>query len=298
MKTTITGGLGFVGSHVVAARLAQGDEVTTVDLKAALGQDAQHVEGDLRDPGVVAQSIPEGTEAIVHLAARTSVLGSIKDPQGTFEHNVLATHLILERARAIGVKHVVMASTNAVTGNVGTQVISEILPTRPLTPYGATKAAGEALLSSHASSYGFSGVALRFTNIYGTGMGEKDSVIPRLMRAALDGGSISVYGDGQQVRDYVYVTDVAEAINLALGLENSDVFTIGSGSSVSVLDLHAAVVAASGIDIPLEHVAAQAGEMPAVIVNIAKAQGIGFTPQFDLLAGLSETWSDFLAARG
>lgn len=298
MRTTVTGGLGFVGRHVTRARLAFGDEVTTVDLRSGSEEGAAHVEGDLRDPGVVERSVPEGTEAIVHLAAKTSVLGSIQDPLATFEHNVLATHHLLERAREVGVRHFVLASTNAVTGDVGTAVISEALPTRPLTPYGATKAAGEALLSSHASCFGMSGVSLRFTNIYGTGMGEKDSVIPRLMRAALDGGSISVYGDGKQVRDYVYVTDVAAAVDLALSLETNDVFTIGYGESLSVLDLHAAVCEVSGVAIPLEHVEAKAGEMPAVIVSTAKAKAAGFNPRYDLRSGLTETWADFLTSRG
>src|SRR4029077_17033458 len=126
------------------------------------------------------------------LAAITSVLRSVNDPDGIFRTNVLGTQRILERCREIGTKRLVFASSNAVVGDVGMATISERSQLRPLTPYGATKAAAEMLLWSYSASYGLQTAALRYTNVYGVGMQAKDSVIARLMRAALGGPAVPI----------------------------------------------------------------------------------------------------------
>jgi len=224
------------------------------------------------------------------------VLDSVNDPDGTFRTNVVGTHHLLERARTAGTPSFVLASTNAVVGDVGRNVIDENSPIHPLTPYGATKAAGEMLLSAYSASYGLKTVALRFTNVYGRGMQLKDSVIARMMRAALAGGGIQIYGDGEQVRDYVYVTDVTAAIELAIGLARSETLTIGAAESVSMNDLHRIACEVTGVDIGKEHVAAKAGEMPAVIVDNRRALSRGWRPEHDIRAGIMATWEDFKAA--
>src|SRR5262249_18262529 len=139
--------------------------------------------GDLRDPGVRDSAVTPGLTGIVHLGAVTSVLGSLADPALVYEANVAATPGLLGLARGRGVPRFLMASTNAVTGDVGTSTIHEELPTRPLTPYGATKAAAEMLLSGYAGGYGMGTCAVRLTNVYGPGMAAKDSFVPRIMRA-------------------------------------------------------------------------------------------------------------------
>ena len=187
------------------------------------------MKGDLRDPDVVARAVRPELDAVVHLAALPSVLQSVQKPHETFLTNVAATELLLEACRVEGVGRFVFASTNAVVGNVGEQTIDERIALWPLTPYGATKAACEMLLAAYSASYGLMTVALRFTNIYGAGMQTKDSVIARLMRAASSGGGIQIYGDGEQVRDYLYVTDAARAIELGLALPKSDTVTVGGG---------------------------------------------------------------------
>ncbi|MDQ3887033.1 MAG: SDR family oxidoreductase, partial [Actinomycetota bacterium] len=213
-RVVVTGGSGFVGRAVVAAFLARGQQVTVVDRHEH--PDAPTELGELTDPEVRDAALDGGDVAgVVHLAAITSVLRSVDNPTETFRTNVEVTQALLEGCRIRGIDRLLMASTNAVVGDVGHARIDESFPLRPLTPYGATKAACEMLLSGYAGSYGMAACALRFTNIYGPGMGHKDSFVPRLMRAALAGRGVQVYGDGQQRRDLVHVDDVAAAVTRA-----------------------------------------------------------------------------------
>lgn len=297
MRVLVTGGAGFIGRQVVASLVDRGDDVTVVDLKERTHEKVRHVQGDLRDSAVTADALREGTDAVVHLAALTRVLDSMNDPDGVFRTNVLATHYLLERCRELGVPSFVFASTNAVVGDVGREVITEATPLHPLTPYGATKAAAEMLMSAYSTSFGLKAVALRFTNVYGRGMQAKDSVIARMMRAALAGTGISIYGDGTQVRDYVYVSEVVSAIQLAIELDQSELFVVGSARSLSVLELHRIVCDATGVEIPAEHVPANRGEMPAVIVDNSYAKSLGWRPEHDIVSGVDATWKDFLASR-
>jgi UDP-glucose 4-epimerase len=294
VRVLVTGGSGFVGRHVVSRLLARGDEVRVVDLVQTPDAGVECLVGDLRDRTVVEASA-KGVDAIVHLAALTSVLESVKNPHGVYETNVKATEYLLEAARTNGIGHFVFASTNAVVGDVGRTSINEQSPLRPLTPYGATKAAAEMLMSAYSSSYGVKSVALRFTNIYGAGMQVKDSVIARLMRAAMTNGGIEIYGDGEQLRDYLYVTDAAASIELGLSLDESDVITIGAATSISMNALLEFARQATGKDIGATHTPARPGEMPAVVVDTSHAFELGFRPEFDALRGLQATWADFLA---
>jgi UDP-glucose 4-epimerase len=295
LRVLVTGGAGFIGRQTVRRLVERGDEITVIDLKPAADEGVRHVQGDIRSPDDVARALSQGTDAVIHLAALTRVLDSMNDPDGTFRTNVYGTHLLLERARVASAGCFVLASTNAVVGDVGTTVINEKVAVHPLTPYGATKAAGEMLMSAYSASYGLKTTVLRFTNVYGKGMQQKDSVIPRLMRAALSGGGIQVYGDGEQVRDYVYISDVVQSIELAMALPRSDLLTIGSGMSVSMNELHRIACEVTGIEIGKQHVPAKPGEMPAVIVDNSHATGLGWRPQHDIRSGLAETWHDFEA---
>ncbi len=297
MRVLVTGGSGFIGRNLVRQLTEAGHEVTVADLVPFPGS-APCVTGDLRQPEVVERAVTADLDGVVHLAALTSVLKSVSEPDSVYRTNVAATELLLERCRELGVNRFVLASTNAVAGDVGRTPIDESTPLHPLTPYGATKAAGEMLLSAYAASYGFAAVSLRFTNVYGVGMQAKDSIIARMMRAALGGGTISIYGDGTQVRDYLYVTDATAALARALEQPAGEliVLTIGAGYSLSVIELFDRVCAVTGRPIAKEHVAPKPGEMPAVIVRIDKSQELGFAPRYDLDAGLRATWEDFLAS--
>ncbi|MEY7971586.1 NAD-dependent epimerase/dehydratase family protein [Saccharomonospora xinjiangensis] len=293
----VTGGCGFIGRAVVAAFRRRGARVTIVDREPVPPHDegVVAVQGDLADPQVRERAIVPGTDGIVHLAAVTSVLRSKEMPAKTYAENVAITHELLELARMHGVRRFVLASTNAVVGDVGTRTITEDMPLQPLTPYGATKAACEMLLSGYAGTYGMTTCALRFTNVYGPGMSHKDSFVPRLMRAALSDGGVKVYGDGSQRRDLVFLDDVVRGIELAWDSGHVGRAIVGAGRSVSVLELIETVREVTGCPIPVEHVPAPGGEMPAVVVDVSRsAETIGYRPTFSLRDGLAATWQYFL----
>jgi UDP-glucose 4-epimerase len=291
----VTGGTGFIGRRLVRALLETGAEVTVADMHESPEAGVASVVGDLRDPSAAARAVPPGTDLIVHLAGVTSVLRSVSDPAGTYEANVHATANLLELARTRSVGAFLFASTNAVVGDVGRAVITEQTPARPLTPYGATKAAGEMLLSSYTAAYGIRGAALRFSNVYGPAMEKKDSFIPRLMRAASSGGGVQVYGDGTQVRDLVHVDDVVAGTLLAWRSEATGPLILGTGESVSVNDIILAARDVTGAALPAENVPAKPDEMPAVILDISAAKALGYKPVFDLKSGLSTVWPEFAA---
>lgn len=292
-QVLVTGGVGFIGRRVVRALLEAGHKVTVVDRHPCSDERVRSVVGDLCDPATIGQALGHGTDVVIHLAAVTSVLRSMEDPVGTYRLNVDATFNLLEHCRQRGVQTFLLASTNAVTGDVGATTITERNPLRPLTPYGATKAAGEMLMSSFVGSYGLTGAALRFSNVYGPGMEAKDSFIPRLMRAARHGKGVQIYGDGTQLRDLVHVDDVVAGIFTAWHSGHKGPLILGSGESVTVNDILEAARAVTGAEIPAERIPAKPGEMPAVIVDISAAKALGYQPRYDLKAGIATVWPEF-----
>ena len=295
-QVLVTGGSGFIGRRLVRALLDTGADVTVADKRAFPDDAVRSVVGDLCDPSVVASAVRPGTEVIIHLAAITRVLLSLEDPAGTHALNVTATADLLEQARLKEVGSFVLASTNAVTGDVGRATINEQIALRPLTPYGATKAAGEMLLGSYAACYGMTGCALRFSNVYGPGMAEKDSFVPRLMRAARDGQGVQVFGDGTQVRDLVHVDDIVAGIFTALRSGFTGPLILGAGESVTVNEIVDAARSVTGREIPVENIPAKPGEMPAVIIDISAAKALGYSPAHDLKSGLATVWPEFSEA--
>ena len=292
-RVLVTGGAGFIGRRVVRALLAEGHEVTVADLRAFPDPEVRSVVGDLCDPDGPARAVRPGTDAIIHLAAFTYVVASVADPVSTYRLNTDATARLLEVAREHEVGTFLFASTNAVTGNVGGATITEQTVLRPLTPYGATKAAAEMLLSSYANCYGMACASLRFSNVYGPGMTEKDSFVPRLMRAARDGEGVQVRGDGSMIRDLVHVDDAVQGVMAAWAAGYTGPLILGAGRSVTVNEMVTTARRVTGAPIPVEHVPVGNGEMPAVVVDISAARAIGYRPVIDLETGMATVWLDF-----
>ncbi len=297
-RVLVTGGSGFIGRHVVAGLSADGARVRVVDLQPHPDPAVDVVIGDIADRAVLERAFHGGFDAIVHLAAVTSVLRSLEHPDLTFHTNVAGTHAVLEAGRAAGVTALAFASTNAVTGPMDAPKISESATLKPLTPYGSTKAAGEMLMSAYTASYGLRCACIRLTNVYGPGMQAKDSIIARLMRAIRLDQTFEIYGDGNQVRDYVHVYDVVGAMRLGLLEERwAGSTVIGSGTSLSVHEVIDAVRGVSGAELPVRFGEPRPGEMRAVIVDPSKAHAAGWQPRFASLAdGLVGVWDEWSRA--
>jgi UDP-glucose 4-epimerase len=293
-RILVTGGSGFIGRHVVSDLRRVGAVVRVVDLQSHPDPDVEIVIGDIAEREVLDAALEGGFNGVVHLAAVTSVLRSMEHPELTFRTNVAATAGLLEAARAAGAGSLVFTSTNAVTGPMDAPAISESATLRPLTPYGATKAAGEMLMSAYTASYGLRCAALRLTNVYGPGMQAKDSIVARLMRAIRLEQTFEIYGDGHQVRDYVHAADVTAAVHLGLSDASwSGPTVIGSGRSLSVLEVIDAVRRVTGAEIDVRHGPPRAGEMPAVIVDPSRALSAGWSPRFSFEEGLGGVWEEW-----
>jgi UDP-glucose 4-epimerase len=293
-RVLVTGGSGFIGRHVVSELAGAGARIRVVDVRPHPDPAVEIVIGDIADPEVLQRAFAGGFDSVVHLAAVTSVLRSLEHPELTFRTNVAGTAALLEAARAAGARSLAFSSTNAVTGPMDAPAISEAATLRPLTPYGSTKAAAEMLMSAYTASYDLRCTALRLTNVYGPGMQAKDSIVARLMRAIRLGGTFEIYGDGHQVRDYVHVSDVIDAIGVALVDERwSGPVVIGAGRSLSVLEVIDAVRDVTGAEISVRHGPPKPGEMPAVIVDNSRARAAGWAPRFTFEQGLVGVWDEW-----
>ncbi|MDA8103336.1 MAG: NAD-dependent epimerase/dehydratase family protein [Nitrospiraceae bacterium] len=292
----VTGASGFIGSKIAARAVSTGYRVVNLDKRPSSNPDLDTRACDISDADKLAEVFPAEAVAVVHMAARTSVLESKTDPQGVFDTNMVGTQNLLELSRRYGVRSFVLASTNAVVGETKDPYITEASALAPLTPYGATKAAGEMLLSAYAGSYGIACASIRLTNVYGTGMQQKDSIVPRMMRALLGGKPLEIYGDGLQWRDFVYAADVVDAFFIALDQGLVGPLVVGAGQSFSVRDVVSAAERAIGREVPVVWGPARSGEMRGVRVDITRARAMGFEPRVGLVEGLGRVWDDFSRA--
>jgi UDP-glucose 4-epimerase len=296
-RILVTGGSGFIGRHVVAALVRAGASVRVIDLEPHPDPAVEVVRGDIADEAALERAFEKGIDSVVHLAAVTSVLRSLEYPELTYRTNVAGSAALLEASRNAGVKALAFASTNAVTGPMRAPAIVETATLEPLTPYGATKAAAEMLMSAYTASYDVRCTCLRLTNVYGPGMQAKDSIVARLMRAIRLGTTFEIYGDGRQVRDYVHAADVVEAVQLALTDERwKGPMVIGTGTSLSVLEVIEHVRRVTGAELSVRHGPAKPGEMPAVIVDPARARASGWSPRYAFAEGLEGVWQEWSQA--
>ena len=297
MRALVTGGAGFIGSHVVEALIARGDEVHVVDdlstgkrTNVAAGAEL-HVR-DVREPlddlaGLVRP------DTIVHLAAQADVRVSIAEPARDAAINVVGTVNVLEAARSAGAR-IVFASTGGAIYGECSRPAREDDPREPLSPYGTAKLAGEEYLASYSRLYGATHVALRFGNVYGPRQdphGEA-GVVAIFLGRLRDGEQCRIFGDGTQTRDYVYVGDVVRAVTAAIEGNAGGVFNVGTGTETSVLELYEACRLVAGSVAAPVHEQARPGELARSVLDPALAErALGFRASTPVADGLSTTWS-------
>ena len=298
MRVLVTGGAGFIGSHVVDRLVAAGHTVSVVD-DLSTGR-AENVnpratlhQCDIRKPElprVVAETRPD---AVVHLAAQAAVPRSVEDPMFDASVNVLGTINLLDACRHAGTRRVVYVSTGgAAYGDTDVLPTPEEHPTRATSPYGVSKVAAERYLECFAGLTSMTELTLRLANVYGPRQrpdGEA-GVVAIFARRLLTGQRCTIYGDGEQTRDYVYVADVAEAAELALGSSARGVVNISTGRETSVNALHRQVAAAVGVNGTPEYAAARPGEVRrSVLANARAGALLGWQPRSPLERGIGAT---------
>lgn len=313
-RILITGGAGFIGSNVADVFVAAGHRVTVLDnlssgKRTQVPAAAEFVEADVGSPEAAAVVREGRFDAICHLAAQIDVRKSVTDPQFDARVNILGALNLLEAVRAAGATtRFVFASTGgAIYGDFVTPPNVEDFPKDPESPYGIAKLAAELYMAYYARVHGVPTAVLRYANVYGPRQdphGEA-GVVAIFCGRLLDGRALTVFGDGLQTRDYVYVMDVARA-NLAAATvvlppaARLDVraWNIGTGVETTVIALAETAMRAAGTTVAIEHAPGRPGEQRRSAVSIAKATaGLGWTPRATLAAGLAETYAWFAAQR-
>jgi len=305
VRALVTGGAGFIGSHLVDALVERGDDVWVLDNLASgrrenVNEGSRLVEADVRDAGAVAGAFAEAKpETCFHLAAQADVRVSIAEPAFDAEVNVIGTANVLEAARANEAKVVFSSTGGAIYGECEGPA-DEDSPRLPLAPYGTSKLAGEEYLGTWSRLYDAAHVALRFGNVYGPRQdphGEAGVVAIFFGRIA-NGQELHIFGDGRQTRDYVFVADVVAA-TLAAASGREGVYNVGTGTETSVLELAEGCKRASGVDAEIVFDPPRLGELSRSVLDPSRAEAaLGWHPATSLDAGLEATWNFVRVAEG
>jgi UDP-glucose 4-epimerase len=308
MRILITGGAGFIGSHVAEACLAQGHEVCVVDdlttgSRAHVPPGARFYEVDVRSPQIDEVFAAERPEVVSHHAAQVSVRHSMEEPVHDASINVLGSLHLLEAARRHGARRVVFASTGgAIYGEVEAGAADEHHRCRPRSPYAVAKLAVEHYLAGYRSAFGLETVVLRYANVYGPRQdphGEA-GVIAIFIQRILAGLGPTIYGNGEQVRDFVYVADVVRANLLAQAVTvpagDPLILNVATGRGTTVNALWNALTDIASPSVSAHHEPARAGDLLRSVLDPARAERIlGWRPEVDLEGGLQQTWTWFSA---
>ena len=301
MRYLVTGGAGFIGSHIVHALVGQGHHVVVLDNFTTgrrsnldgVSKQVELIEGSVEDPATCARAA-KGADYVFHEAALVSVPQSMEEPVKTHQVNTGGTLNVLKAAADAGVKRLVFASTSAVYG-LGEPPLDEARKTDVLSPYAATKLAGEEYLRMFHRAYGLETVSLRYFNVFGPRQmaeGGYAAVIPKFIEAAVAGRRPSIFGDGTQVRDFVFVGDVVRANLLACDATGAvgQSVNIGSGSHTTLLDLWSVIRDAVGITLEPEFKPPRAGDIHTSMAIVDKARTVlGFQAKTKLEDGLRQT---------
>lgn len=302
-RVLITGGAGFVGHHLID-ELAGADrryEIAVLDnetagrLAAIAAPEVTRIRADIRDAAAVRDAL-RGVEVVVHLAADTRVMDSIADPAHNFDVNVVGSFTVLRLAREAGVRAFINASTGGAILGDAPAPVNEEMPARPLSPYGASKLAVEGYCSAFGGAYGMHSASLRFSNVYGPRSYHKGSIVAHFMKRLIERQELIVYGDGGQVRDFLYAGDLVKGIRAAIEAGVTGVYQLGSGRPTTVNALIDTLRLVVGSDVPVEvrYAPFRAGEIHTTWCDISKARrAFGFAPDTSLADGLAATWSWF-----
>jgi len=299
LKLIITGGCGFIGSHFVDLSVEQNDQVIIIDNlfagkkenieNATKTGNVEFIENDIRNLDDIKSKF-SGIDAVIHFAARTGVIESLEKPLEFTDVNVTGTLKLLDLCREFQIPKFVLASTGAVYGNQIAPFEESMIPD-PISPYAASKISAENYCKSYGNTFGISCTILRFTNVYGPrkSFGPYANVIPKFVRAALRNNSITIYGDGMQERDFVFVKDVSNACYHAIKNEKNGTYNIGTGKNTSVNKLIKILEKEIPYNFEKNYVDPREGEAKFAYSSIEKAKNeLNYSPKFSLQEGLHE----------
>lgn len=305
MKCLVTGGGGFIGSHLCRFLVARGDEVIVLDnfstgkRENLEGVEIRLIEGDIRDFSQVCEAV-RGVDTVFHQAALCSVGRSIEDPRSTHEVNTTGTLNVFEAGRLAAVRRVVFASSSSVYGDSASSPKEESMPTGPLSPYAVSKLVGEHYAALYWRLFGLETVGLRYFNVFGPRQdpdSEYAAVIPKFLRGILNGEDVQVFGDGSQTRDFTYVDNVVHA-NVAASTSPAaagEVLNIACGESWSLLELLKRLESALQRDATVVFRDRRVGDVKHSLASIEKAgRLLGYSPAIDFDEGIRRTAAGFL----
>ncbi len=302
MKYIVTGGAGFIGSHIVEELGKQQHEVVILDnlfsgkmeniMPFLKNKNVTFVKGSITDLSLL-KKIVEGADGIFHEGAIASVPRSIANPLASNEANVTGTLNVLVAARDCGVRKVLFASSSSVYGNTPTLPKHEDMTPNPLSPYAVSKLTGEHYLKVFSEVFGFQTLSLRYFNVFGPRQDPKSeyaAVIPRFITTILGQGSPTIYGDGGQTRDFTYVKDVVQANIRAMESDAQGVFNVAYCKRIDLNQLAAMIMDITGITVPLLYEPPRTGDVRDSLADIRRAQEtFGYAPEYTVETGLKET---------
>jgi UDP-glucose 4-epimerase len=303
-KIVVTGGAGFIGSHLAEALVAHGYQVLVIDDLstgkldniAGFRHSVGFVNGSITDLALL-RELFQGVDCVFHLAALASVARSIEDPIASHEVNITGTLNVLLAAARNKVKKVIFASSSAVYGDTPILPTKEQMTPCPLSPYGVGKLAGEHYCRVFDQVYQLPTVCLRYFNVYGPRQdpsSEYAAVIPRFISRVREGKPPIIFGDGEQTRDFAFVRDIVEANILAMRSDACGVFNISRGKGITVNQLAELVTELAGKKLVPIHQEPRKGDVKHSLADISKARAFGYEPKYDLKDGLAETLKWFV----
>ena len=298
----VTGGAGFIGSHLAQALLARGEKVRVADSfitgnrgnLEAIGGGVELVEGDLADAAVARRAVA-GADYVLHQAAIPSVPRSVDDPVTSHRANVDATLQVLVASREAGVKRVVYAASSSAYGDTTEMPKREDMPTNPLSPYALQKLIGEQYMQMFTALYGLETVSIRYFNVFGPRQDPSSpysGVIALFVTALLSGKAPTIIGDGEQTRDFTYVANIVEGVLLAAKAPTAsgEVINVATGRQISINELARTLGKVIGNTKPAVHAESRAGDVRHSLADITKARTLlGYEPTVDLEEGLRKT---------